>query len=107
MNSVTDSEFPSAIEGDEFTLVDFWAEWCAPCKTLEPTLAHVEESRADVRVLKLDVDRNQATAKMYGVLALPTMIMFRKGREIARTSGSRPLGEMLKWVDQIRMNPSL
>lgn len=106
MNSVTDSEFPTAIEGDEYVLVDFWAEWCQPCHVLEPVLADVEGSR-NVRVLKINVDENPATAGMYRVLGLPTVIMFHGGRELARTTGSRDLGEMLKWVDSVQLSHRL
>jgi thioredoxin 1 len=76
-------------------LVDFTAAWCAPCRVMEPRLAELAAERDDLRVVELDVDANQATAARYGVLAMPTFMLFRGGKPVLRLLGARPKKRLL------------
>jgi thioredoxin 1 len=91
---------PSFISDDAFTaevlesetpvLVDFTAAWCPPCRVMNPILDSLAAERDDLRVVKLDVDDNQVTAARYGVLSMPTFMLFRDGAPVLTLVGSRP-----------------
>jgi thioredoxin 1 len=88
---VTDDRFAAdVLESERPVLVDFWAAWCGPCRVMNPILADLAADHDDLRVVKLDVDANQETVVRYGVLAMPTMMLFRDGEPILRLVGSRP-----------------
>ena len=93
------NSFKGHIEGDKPVVVDFFAEWCGPCKMMPPILKQVKEQLGDkVTVLKLDIDRNPAYAQMYNVQSVPTLIIFQKGKIIWRKSGVTPAQEILQHV---------
>ena len=82
-------------------LVDFTAAWCPPCRVMKPVLAELASERDDLRIVQLDVDADQRTAAEYGVLSMPTFILFRDGAPVLRLVGARPkrrLGEELAAV---------
>ncbi|HSL20580.1 MAG TPA: thioredoxin [Vicinamibacterales bacterium] len=82
-------------------VVDFWAEWCGPCKMVAPELVKVAASRAgQVLVVKLDTDALSDVAAAYGVQSIPTMALLHRGREIARTSGARPAAAIVSFIEQ-------
>jgi thioredoxin 1 len=88
---VTDDSFTAEVlESEAPVLVDFWAAWCAPCRVMNPLLADLAAERDDLRIVKLDTDANQDVAARYGVLAMPTFLLFRNGEEVLRLVGSRP-----------------
>ena len=89
--SVTDDGFTAdVLESDLPVLVDFTASWCPPCRVMKPVLAELAAERDDLRVVQLDVDEHQRTAAQYAVLAMPTFLVFRDGREVGRLVGARP-----------------
>lgn len=86
---VTDSDFESQVLQNKLpVLVDFYADWCGPCKMAEPVLSELSESyKEKVIIVKLNVDENQATSSKYGVMSIPTTILFKDGKEIDRQVG--------------------
>lgn len=97
-NTITasDADFDSLIAGDTPVLVDFWAEWCGPCRMIAPIVEEIAgEYAGKLRVAKLDVDANQQTALTYDVMSIPTLIIFQGGVEKKRITGARPKHAML------------
>ena len=89
---VTDATFEKKVlQAKEPTLVDFWAEWCGPCKMVEPAVeALAEEYDGKLRVARMDVDSNRQTPGRYGIRGIPTLILFRNREEATRIVGYRP-----------------
>lgn len=82
-------KFQEIISGEQLVLVDFFATWCGPCKSMHPVLEQVKELFGDsIRILKLDVEKNQAISSVYRVQAVPTLILFRNGNVVWRQSGA-------------------
>jgi thioredoxin 1 len=91
MNSITDADFTAEVlESDKPVVVDFTAAWCAPCRVMGPVLEELAAEREDVRFVTLDVDANQATAARYGVMSMPTFMVFDGGEPVLTLIGSRP-----------------
>jgi thioredoxin 1 len=95
---VTDSTFEAEVlEVGEPTLVDFWAEWCGPCRMVAPVVEQIAEEYGDrMRVAKMDVDANRETPMQYGIQGIPTLILFKDGEEAARIVGFRPKPAMME-----------
>ncbi|MEO8082418.1 MAG: thioredoxin [Ardenticatenales bacterium] len=94
---VTDGDFEAEVlKSDKPYLVDFWAEWCPPCKMLGPVVDEIaEETVGQLKVGKLDIDANQQSAFQYGVRSIPTLILFKNGREAERLVGFMPKERIL------------
>jgi thioredoxin 1 len=89
--SVTDDSFQAEVlESERPVIVDFWAAWCGPCRVMSPILEELAQERDDLRVVKVDVDHNQRVAAQYGVLSMPTLMVFRDGAPVGPIVGSRP-----------------
>ena len=80
--------FSKILNDEKPVLVDFHAEWCGPCKMMAPELKRFAESHKDVRVLKVDIDKNRATAEHFNIQGVPTLILFKKGKVLWRQSGA-------------------
>jgi thioredoxin 1 len=91
MNSITDANFAAEVlESDRPVVVDFDAPWCGPCRVMTPILEELATEREDVRFVKLDVDSNQTTVARYGVMSMPTFMVFDGGEPVLTLVGSRP-----------------
>ena len=81
-------------------LVDFWAIWCGPCRMVAPVVDEIaREHEGQLKVMKLDVDENQNTAMAYGVMSIPTLIIFKSGQPVSNIVGFRPKAELKKSLD--------
>jgi len=90
-----------ALKSDLPIVIDFWAEWCGPCRMMTPNFERaVPRLEPRVRLGKLDTEAEPAIAGRYGIRGIPSMVMIRKGREVARTSGMMPTSAIVGWVEQ-------
>ena len=91
MHTINDSNFAAEVlESDRPVVVDFDAPWCGPCRVMTPILEELAAEREDVRFVKLDVDSNQTTVARYGVMSMPTFMVFDGGEPVLTLIGSRP-----------------
>ena len=91
--------FNDVISSGQLVLVDFYATWCGPCKTMHPVLQELKQRLGDqIRILKIDVDRYQKTAAQYRIQSVPTLMLFRNGQTLWRQSGALPLPALLEQV---------
>ena len=91
--------FKDIIHGDKPVLVDFFATWCGPCKVMSPTVEALgKELVGQARILKIDVDKNEAVANLYRIQSVPTLIIFKKGEIVWRTSGVMEKGFLLEQI---------
>lgn len=96
------SSFSEIINSETPVLIDFYADWCGPCKSLAPILKQVKEELGDkVKIVKIDVDKNQTLASRYQVRGVPTMILFKNGNQMWRKSGVLPKEEIKSMVESV------
>ncbi|HEY3069666.1 MAG TPA: thioredoxin [Gaiellaceae bacterium] len=93
-DTITESTFQQEVlESEQAVLVDFWAEWCGPCHAVAPILNQIAEERAgELRLVKVNIDEEQELARRYGVMSIPTMILFEAGEPKAAAIGAQPKG---------------
>ncbi|MFL6212087.1 MAG: thioredoxin [Pyrinomonadaceae bacterium] len=102
VNNVSDSSFETdVLKAEQPVLVDFWAEWCAPCRMLAPTVDAVAEKYAgQARVVKLNVDENPSVSQKYGIKGIPTLILFKGGKEEERVVGATSKDAISRMLDK-------
>ncbi len=94
------SKFSDIINQDKAVLIDFFAEWCGPCKMMSPILKDVKDTLGDsITIIKIDVDKNQALASKYQVRGVPTLMLFKAGKQLWRQSGLLQKNEIIKTVE--------
>ena len=98
---VTDADFDTEVLGSsEPVVVDFWAEWCGPCRMISPALEEIAtEMEGKVKIAKLNVDENPDITIRYGVRSIPTLIMFKNGEPTSMQVGAAPKGRLQEWIE--------
>ena len=100
VGKVSDASFEAdVLKSAEPVVVDFWAEWCGPCRMIAPALEEISGSLAGkVKIVKLNVDENPATASKYGIMSIPTLMIFKGGEMASRQVGAAPKQKLQQWI---------
>ncbi|HJK85053.1 MAG TPA: thioredoxin [Candidatus Megaira endosymbiont of Stentor roeselii] len=98
---IKDNEFESEVINSKLpVLIDFWAEWCGPCRMLSPILDQLsEEMEGKVKIVKMNIDENPETPSKFGVRGIPTMLLFKEGKQIATKVGVQPKNALQEWIN--------
>jgi thioredoxin 1 len=103
LNKEAMDSFNQLINGDQPVLVDFFAEWCGPCKTMAPILQETKSKLgAAAKIVKIDIDRNQQAAAAYQVRSVPTLMLFKKGKIVWQQSGVVPAAQLIRLFEQYK-----
>lgn len=101
--AVTDATFAADVLGsDKPVLVDFWADWCGPCKMIAPALEEISDELGEqVRIVKMDIMESTDTPAKYGVQSIPLMVLFRNGEPVAQKLGAAPKSQLKGWLESV------
>ena len=99
--NTTDSNFEADVyDADKLVIVDMWAEWCGPCKMMEPILEEIAEEHIDkLKIVKINIDQNQDTPIKFSVMNIPTLLLFKEGKEVDRIIGAVPKKQLSKKIE--------
>ena len=100
VGKVSDADFEAEVlKATEPVVVDFWAEWCGPCRTIAPALEEIAGSlNGKVKIVKLNIDESPATAQKYGIMSIPTLMLFKNGELASRQVGAAPKQKLEQWI---------
>jgi len=103
VEEITEKEFENEVLKSEMpVVVDFYAQWCGPCKMMAPITELLAKEMASVKFVKVDVDENPELSAQYGIMSIPTIVLFKKGKEAERNTGALPKDMLKKWIEENR-----
>ena len=96
---ITDADFKEYLAKNSPVLVDFWAQWCQPCLAVAPVLDKLSSEQSKLKIVKMNVDENPKVASQYGIMSIPTLMIFKDGKPVSNIVGFRPKDELKKSLD--------